>query len=376
MEASEQAPQAPGSSPASADRLVALDVLRAVAVLMVIGRHLHNVDVGIPPVLAVVLRRWHACGWMGVDLFFVLSGFLVSGLLFSEYRRTGGLRPGRFLARRGFKIYPGYYVFLLVTWLWVGGRIPRDAFLHELFFIQNYSSRIWNHTWSLAVEEHFYLGLALLLWAFARFGRGPDPFRAWPRVCLGVMGLVFALRLRQQSLHPQGDLLLPTHARIDGLFFGTLLAYRWAFHREALLAWIRRFRAPLLAGSLACLLPGLLLPLEGSFFMNTAGFSLNYLGFGGLVMLAVAATADGRLPTPLLVPLARVGFYSYSIYLWHSMASGLCAHYLPPRIGWTGTTIVYVAASIVAGIIAAKLIEIPFLRLRDRLLPSAARAAV
>jgi peptidoglycan/LPS O-acetylase OafA/YrhL len=355
--------------PAVPNRLLALDVLRAVAVLMVMGRHLHNVDVGIPPLLAAVLRRWHACGWMGVDLFFVLSGFLVSGLLFTEYRRTGTLRPARFLGRRGFKIYPAYYFFLLVTWLWVGGRIPRDSFLHELFFIQNYTSRIWNHTWSLAVEEHFYLGLALLLWAMARWRPGPDPFRLLPRVCAAVLGLVFALRLRAESLHPGVELLLPTHARIDALFFGTLLSYRWAFHREVFLAWLRRHRPVILGGSLLLLLPGLLLPLEGSFFMNTVGLTLNYLGFGGLVMLSVVATLDERLPSRLLAPLARVGFYSYSIYLWHTMVSGLAAHYLPARIGWAATTGAYLAGGIAVGVLAARLVELPFLRLRERVLP-------
>jgi peptidoglycan/LPS O-acetylase OafA/YrhL len=364
------------AEPAAPNRLLTLDVLRAVAVLMVMGRHLHNLEVGMPPALAAVLRPWHACGWMGVDLFFVLSGFLVSGLLFAEYRRTGALRPWRFLGRRGFKIYPAYYFFLLVTWLWVGGRIPRDSFLHELVFIQNYTSRIWNHTWSLAVEEHFYLGLALLLWAMARWRKGPDPFRPLPRVCAAVLAVVFALRLREQSLHPLGEQLLPTHARIDGLFFGTLLSYRWAFHRDQLLDWLRRHRPVILAGSLALLLPGLLLPLEGSFFMNTVGLTLNYLGFGGLVMLAVLATTDGLLPARVLGPLARVGFYSYSIYLWHAMISGLAAHYLPERIGWPATTGAYILGSIAIGVLAAKLVELPFLRLRERVLPSATRNAV
>jgi peptidoglycan/LPS O-acetylase OafA/YrhL len=363
-------PPSPGA--AAPQRLLALDVLRAVAVLMVIGRHLHNVEVG-PPALAWLLRRWHACGWMGVDLFFVLSGFLVSGLLFSEYRRSGGLRPGRFLGRRAFKIYPGYYLFLLVTWLWVGSRIPRASFLHEVFFIQNYTSRIWNHTWSLAVEEHFYLGLALLLWAMVRWGRGPDPFRALPRVCGAVLGLVFALRLRAQSLHPGGDLLLPTHFRIDALFFGTLLSYHWAFHREPFRALLARFRLAILAGAVALLLPCLLLPLEGSFFVSTVGLTLNYLGFGALVMLAVATTAQDRAPSRWLAPLARVGVYSYSIYLWHTMVGGLCAHYLPPRLGWAATTAAYIAGSVAAGVLTGRLVELPFLRLRDRLLPSRAR---
>src|SRR5438874_1796726 len=91
------------TEPRAPNRLAALDVLRAVAVLLVLGRHFRTVDYGIPAALSVLLRPWHAFGWIGVDLFFVLSGFLVSGLLFAEYRRTGALRAWRFLGRRGFK---------------------------------------------------------------------------------------------------------------------------------------------------------------------------------------------------------------------------------------------------------------------------------
>src|SRR5215831_18752084 len=77
-----------------------LDALRAIAVLLVLGRHLP------------FFPLWIRVGWTGVDLFFVLSGFLISGLLFREYKATGGIRIGRFLVRRGFKIYPAYYLFL------------------------------------------------------------------------------------------------------------------------------------------------------------------------------------------------------------------------------------------------------------------------
>src|SRR6185295_15310789 len=86
-----------------------LDVLRGVAVLLVLFRHFDTPPEELMhPVRAVVM--WlNRVGWIGVDLFFVLSGFLVSGLLFEEYERHGTLRVGRFLVRRGFKIYPGFY---------------------------------------------------------------------------------------------------------------------------------------------------------------------------------------------------------------------------------------------------------------------------
>ncbi len=94
-----------------------LDVLRAVAVLLVFSRHSTG---------ALLVSH---LGWVGVDLFFVLSGFLVSGLLFREYQQDGQLLPGRFLIRRGFKIYPQFYLLVVVTifWTWLSGGARRPA---------------------------------------------------------------------------------------------------------------------------------------------------------------------------------------------------------------------------------------------------------
>src|SRR5437762_8327462 len=84
-------------------RLRQLDFLRGIAVLLVLFRH------------DALTEFLYKIGWVGVDLFFVLSGFLVSGLLFSEFIKYGNIKPGLFLIRRGFKIYPLFYTFLLVT---------------------------------------------------------------------------------------------------------------------------------------------------------------------------------------------------------------------------------------------------------------------
>ena len=106
-----------------------LDILRAVAVLLVYCQH----SVELPVVSAM--------GWVGVDLFFVLSGFLVSGLLFREYQQTQHVRSGRFLLRRGFKIYPQFYLLLAFTVPfahWDGKPLPGREITAEALFVQNY----------------------------------------------------------------------------------------------------------------------------------------------------------------------------------------------------------------------------------------------
>src|ERR1700683_1541313 len=103
-----------------------LDVLRCVAVLLVMFRHSDVSD---------FLRR---VGWIGVDLFFVLSGFLISGLLFSEYKKRHAISLKRFFIRRGLKIYPAFYVFLLLTgvmgYVVFHTHATLAHYLHDIFF--------------------------------------------------------------------------------------------------------------------------------------------------------------------------------------------------------------------------------------------------
>ncbi len=142
-------------------RLIQVDILRAVAVLLVMGAHLPVILFERDTALTGLLSLWMRCGWAGVDLFFVISGFLVSGLLFREYQANGNIDLPRFLLRRGLKIYPAFYVFLLVTTLYAalaGLDLPTwPQYIGEVFYFQNYGPHIWEHTWSLAVDEHFYL---------------------------------------------------------------------------------------------------------------------------------------------------------------------------------------------------------------------------
>lgn len=137
------------------NRIQMLDFLRGIAIILVLFRHssLHN----------FILTN---IGWIGVDLFFVLSGFLVSGLLFKEYNKYAEIKIKRFLIRRGFKIYPLFYITAIPYLIF---QIYYDNFslfylMGDLLFMQNYVSNwayLYPGGWSLAVEVHFYLIIAL-----------------------------------------------------------------------------------------------------------------------------------------------------------------------------------------------------------------------
>src|SRR5207249_3526564 len=133
-------------------RLGSIDLLRGVAILLVICRHWN-----ISPFLGHV-------GWLGVDLFFVISGFLISGLLFSENEKHGKVDFLRFFIRRGFKIYPLFYTLIgltLLVYYFFDISFSYKNLLPELFFFQNYFAGLYLHTWSLALEEHFYILLII-----------------------------------------------------------------------------------------------------------------------------------------------------------------------------------------------------------------------
>jgi peptidoglycan/LPS O-acetylase OafA/YrhL len=145
-------------------RRVQLDFVRGVAILMVMAGHFHESQTGVR-ILDEFTGLVGLFGSQGVDLFFVLSGYLVGGLLLKEYRDTGELQPGRFLLRRIFKIWPPFY-FLICFHLLARHHPARTFFWQNFLHLQNYLGSSLRQTWTLSIEEHFYLLLALLF-AFA-----------------------------------------------------------------------------------------------------------------------------------------------------------------------------------------------------------------
>lgn len=340
-----------------------LDVLRAVAILLVLLQHHGN-----PQSLT------HRIGWTGVDLFFVLSGFLVSGLLFQELAHFGDVQVGRFLVRRGFKIYPTFWAMIATT------VIVRSAFhegfsgralLCELLFLQNYGPGLWVPTWSLAVEEHFYLLLALGFFWFARSKKTIDDKRAFTWAA-GLLATVFLLRIATQLLVPQRYKMTAwgTHVRIDSLAFGTLLSFLHHRHADALRSFVLRYRY-WLGGVGAAMVLHVLFFDSTAMFVRTAGFTLLYLGYGALLL---AALFTMKAVDPFSKLLATIGRSSYGIYLWHLPFQRLLVDKIVAR-GWipyalSNNVVFFVVTSILAGIIITRIIERPFLRQRERIAPA------
>lgn len=374
-------------------RVLSLDVLRGVAILLVIGRH-HFINPRDAGLLFVPAAVWQRYGWTGVDMFFVLSGFLVGGLLLRETLERGELHVPRFLVRREFKIWPSYYLFLI--WVVIKSLItspePAGHAMASLWpklwpclaNIQNYFATPRLHLWSLAVEEHFYLILPLVVKWLAP---NPKALRklTLPWVLGGVFVSCLSLRLWVALTQPLSDShLYYTHLRLDSLAFGFLIAYVYYTRRDFWnrLAGHRRW---LIGGGLLAVAPSGVVP-PTSVFEFSAGLTLLYLGYGALLVACVSATEASSLISRAFrsIPgrwLGFVGFYSYSIYLWHvdlgwPLGAALENGWRFPSntLTWIAGTAVYVGLAVLVGVVMAKLIEVPTLRLRDRIYPRRARA--
>lgn len=349
-----------------------LDILRALSIFIVLFNHF-EIPYG-ERILARIAWPLHIGSWIAVDIFFVLSGYLISGLLFKEHQKTGRIDFKRFFIRRGFKIYPAFWMLILITILFhlkpevgIAGALPK-----ELLFVQNYftdDKYFWFPNWSLAVEEHFYILLPLGLILLCRM-RKENPFKPLPLIFVWVAGGCLIMRILNVIAHPvinHTAHLRYTHLRIDSLFFGVLISYAFHYHREEYREIINKWGRFFILGPLL-FIPAFCYSIYGTrglgpTFIVTFGVILFFLGAGMILVWMVER--EHLFGGGLWGPIAYIGSHSYSIYLWHAMVltkTKFLAEKSYP-IYWA----VSASAAIGVGILASLIVEFPVLRLRDKL---------
>ena len=361
-------------------QLPVLDALRAVAVLLVIGSHYTEEFAAIyAPIVATSrfrsLPTFH-WGWTGVDLFFVLSGYLIGRQLWRERLETGSVRFGQFILRRGFRIWPLYY-FMLLAYAVTGYF---DVNRWDLLFLSNYRWGGFLRGWSLSTEEQFYIIVPLLLIATRRVRR-PAVY-AW-----GMLAILVAVWLSRwnalQEFTARGltgrnltdALYSPLHLHCEPLLAGLAIALASVVRPH----WFRvapdhrgLSRAGLAVFVGASVLGIALRTLNKHIFPFTA-LGLIYGSLALWLMIDrswVHRVASWRV----FYPVSRLsyGMYLNHFYILPAMTAwsvaALRARGASEPVWFFGGLLTGVLTSMLAAAITFLLVERPFLLLRDRLL--------
>jgi len=326
----------PGTTQFDMKRIPSLDGLRAISIALVMVSHL----VKWKHISAAPLQAY---GGLGVHIFFVLSGFLITNLLLQEQERTSTISLQNFYVRRAFRIFPAAFLFLAIVCVLYWREMRWTHIAAAVFYVANMDDAkpwIFGHLWSLSIEEQFYL-----LWPFA--------VKKWYRHRTAILLSVFlftpVFRTFVYAVRDHGALVgsLPVFA--DQLAIGCLLA---VFANR--LPRIPTYAAALMAGF------ALLAPWYPA---NTAGRTLFMLFvLRPLLNVCIAGIVLHVIQVPYRAlnwaPVAWLGRISYSLYLWQELfCSNASLHY----------GFVLVLPAIACACLSYYLVEQPMLRLREKL---------
>ena len=380
--------------------LPVLDGIRGLAIVLVVFNHIGT----------VVQRPWeHAAdelfyklsgsAWLGVDLFFVLSGFLITGILVDSRGSPHFFR--NFYVRRSLRIFPLYFAFLALVFLVVpslGGAVAdeteRAAQGWYWAYVSNVLFAAWDripmatgHLWSLAVEEQFYL-----VWPFVVLAVAPPRLL---RACLAIIALVFVGRLALVSAGASWvQLYVLTPTRLDSLATGAAIAL--LVRRPGGLDRLAAFapRMAVAAGAMSLLLmfykPVLAIAhgvpvdsvnvstLSWDLYAQSTRFTFYALFFGSVIVFALASRPEGVLARLIgCGPLRMFGRYSYAIYMihvpLHALAErhGFAGEFLPRVAGWQipRAILMFLALLSISTLLAVMswhLFEKHFLKIKER----------
>lgn len=356
-----------------------LDHLRALAILLVFFYHYQIITHGEPEWLPDAAKF----GWTGVDLFFVLSGFLISSQLFSQVANAQKISFKEFFLKRFFRIIPAYWV-VLVIYFCIPFFREKEALpplWKFLTFTQNLGLNLrgfgtFSHAWSLCVEEHFYFFLPIILIILQSLKIIRKSY--WIIIALFLVGFICRVYSYDHLYFPlieeKGSwvywykyIYYPTYNRLDGLLVGISIAAMYQFLPNI---WSRIAKY----GNLFFIIS--LVILTGAYFLceeehsygaSIFGFPLVALGYGCMVISAISPTCflykwNSKATT-------FIATISYAIYLTHKgiihMTNELLAD---ANMDKNIILLISVVTSICGAIILHLLVEMPFMRLRHKII--------
>ncbi|PWF43405.1 acyltransferase [Massilia glaciei] len=359
-------------------RVHGLDTLRALAIVFVVLHH-YVLFVSGEDTFGWV----GSIGWVGVDLFFALSGYLIGNQLFAAMRSEQGLSLWRFYARRLLRTLPNFYFVLALYFCWPYFRngLALPPLWEFLTFTQNINLRpgtAFSHAWSLCIEEQFYLVLpaGALLIASMRRSLG----WAWAALALGLVGgmLVRASVWNDLVANDGGssqfftDIYYSTLCRLDELIAGVALALLRQYHPGLWQRLTSHGNVALAGGvALSALTFTLFLNDRYGYGVTVFGYPMLALSFG---LLLVSALSPGSVLREMRVPgAASMALWSYAIYVLHKQVcilanAQLRSWGLEPDMPLAVAAML--ALSVLTGWLLFRMVEAPFMALRDRYVPS------
>jgi peptidoglycan/LPS O-acetylase OafA/YrhL len=324
-------------------------------------------------------------GWCGVDLFFVLSGFLISNQLMESWQKQQQIPFREFYIKRIFRICPPYF-FILLIYIFIPAFHERETLapIWKMYtFSQNYDQDIrrygtFSHAWSLCVEEQFYLLMPIIL--LGVLSSRLKKKSGWLILAIFLLTMFFRWITWQIFLKPTIDsddfgmewyklIYYPTYTRLDGLMVGVGIAALYRF-RESWLVLINRYANPMIVGGFILFVLSLFFCMDQQSAGATIfGFNLIAFTFGFFVLSAI-------LPGSLLyrsksVITKNLATLSYSLYLSHKGIIHLTQKWFT-SLGLAGDSnwmlLICIITCIFGALLMRILIERPFFRMRNKLL--------
>jgi peptidoglycan/LPS O-acetylase OafA/YrhL len=359
-----------------------LDFLRTIAILMVFIFHYQGGDFND---LFLGIKDF---GWTGVDLFFVLSGFLIAKQLFAEANTSNKISIKKFYIKRAFRILPAYF-FILAIYYFV--PIFRESpvlspLYRYLTFTQNIGlnpriNNAFTHCWSLCVEEQFYILFPLILLLFCFYKMQKKVF--YLIAVLFIFTILIRIFLWNSFVDPIKNpfaiknniwvtwIYYPTYARLDGLLTGITIAGIFEYLPKWK-TWLQTKGNTLLVIGISIVVVAFYVCKDRfGFTANAHGFQTVALGYGFIVLSAIC-------PSSILYKInfrffKTIAILSYAMYLCHKGICHICQTYFE-ELGFNEEgnfmLLICLAATIFSAVLIRYLIEKPFLKCRDSLLLS------